>query len=236
MKKIFFILFIASFQISIAQASADFFNKANTFFSNHIVNGKVNYKNIKANPKALNALMETVANTKVNTTNDKNYKAFYINAYNLAVIKGIVDNYPTKSPLNIGGFFDRKKHNIAGENITLNDLENKKLRAVYPKEARFHFVLVCAGLGCPPIINSAYTPNKLESQLKKQTQTAMDNPKFIRVKENNVKISQIFEWYKKDFTQYGSLVEFINLYRTKKLPTNIKTGFYDYDWSLNDIK
>ena len=95
---------------------------------------------------------------------------------------------------------------------------------------------MCAGLGCPPIINKAYKPATLESQLQKQTVLAMDNPKFIRVNGSKVKISQIFEWYKKDFTQFGSLVEFINKYKTVKLPAKSKTSFYTYDWALNDIK
>jgi len=236
MKKILLILSLISFQIGFSQASADFFNKADTFFKTYVTQGKVKYAAIKANPASLNDLVGIIANTSVSTSDAKNYQAFYINAYNISVIKGIVDNYPTKSPLNIGGFFDAKKHNVAGNKITLNDIENKKLRAVYPKEARYHFVLVCAGLGCPPIINKAYKPETLEKQLLKQTVLAMDNPKFIRVEEKKVKISQIFEWYKKDFTQYGSLVEFINKYKTEKLPANSKTGYYTYDWTLNDAK
>jgi len=120
--------------------------------------------------------------------------------------------------------------------MTLNDIENKMLRKVYPKEARFHFALVCAGLGCPPIINAAYKPATLEKQLQRQTTLAMDNPKFIRVNGSKVKISQIFEWYKGDFTQFGSFVEFINKYKTEKLPAGSKTSFYPYDWTLNDAK
>lgn len=236
MKKIFLLLFIISFQISFSQANNDFFEKANTFFETYVTQGKVKYADIKASPATLNDLVTIIANTKVNASDAKNYQAFYINAYNISTIKGIVDNYPTKSPLNIGGFFDGKKHNVAGNKITLNDIENKKLRAIFPKEARFHFVLVCAGLGCPPIINKAYKPATLEKQLQKQTIIAMDNPKFIRVGEKKVKISQIFEWYTKDFTQYGSLVEYINKYRTEKLPAKTKTSFYTYDWTLNAAK
>lgn len=96
-------------------------------------------------------------------------------------------------------------------------MEHKMLRAVFPKEPRFHFVLVCAGLGCPPIINEAYIPNMLEDQLQIQAQIAINNPNFIMVNKNKVKLSQIFEWYKGDFTQDGkSLVDFINLYRKRK--------------------
>lgn len=236
MKKIFALLSLVCFQFGFSQVSSTFFDDADQFFKSNITNGKVQYSKIKANPEKLNSLLETIGSTTVSSSNASEYQSFYINAYNLSVIKGIVNKYPVAKPTNIPGFFDAKKFNIAGKKMTLNDIENKMLRKVYPKEARFHFALVCAGLGCPPIINKAYKPATLEKQLQKQTVLAMDNPKFIKVNGGKVKISQIFEWYKGDFTQYGSFVEFINKYRTEKLPAKSKTSFYPYDWTLNDAK
>ena len=125
---------------------------------------------------------------------------------------------------------------MGGENITLNDIENKLLRANFPEEARFHFVLVCAGLGCPPIIASAYMPDTLDTQLEQQTVKALNDPDFIRVKNNKVGVSQIFEWYKSDFEQHGGIVDFINRYRKSKLPEKSKISFYPYDWTLNEVK
>ncbi|MEM7381766.1 MAG: DUF547 domain-containing protein [Bacteroidota bacterium] len=123
----------------------------------------------------------------------------------------------------------------SGTSTTLNDLENKLLRAKFPKEPRFHFVLVCAGLGCPPIISQAYLPNTLDAQLQTQTKKALNDPNFIRVNKNKVKISQIFEWYNEDFVQDGNnLVSFINTYKEDKLPEKAKVSYYTYDWTLND--
>ncbi len=142
-----------------------------------------------------------------------------------------------KSPLDKSGFFDIKKHEIGGELITLNDIEHKLLRASFPKEPRFHFVLVCAGLGCPPIINKAYMPSTLDAQLEQQTILALNDPLFIRVNKNKVRISQIFKWYKSDFTkEVNSLVDFINQYRTEKLPERAQVSFYTYNWALNENK
>ncbi|MEM6360586.1 MAG: DUF547 domain-containing protein, partial [Bacteroidota bacterium] len=46
--------------------------------------------------------------------------AFFVNAYNLIVIYQVAKFYPLKSPLDRSGFFDRVKHTVAGESITLN--------------------------------------------------------------------------------------------------------------------
>lgn len=220
-----------------AQHEAEFFIKADTFFQTYVKEGKVDYKSIVRNPASLNVLLDVAQKINISKDNAMDYQAFWINGYNLLVIKSIVDNYPIRSPLDKGGFFDIKKHEIGGGLITLNDIEHKMLRAVFPKEPRFHFVLVCAGLGCPPIINNAYLPKTLDAQLEKQTKLALNDPEFIQVNKNKVKISQIFQWYKSDFTKEGrSLVDFINQFRTEKLPERAQVTFYSYNWALNEYR
>ncbi|MEM6377537.1 MAG: DUF547 domain-containing protein, partial [Bacteroidota bacterium] len=164
-------------------------------------------------------------------------QAFYINAYNLLVIEGAASNYPLKSVLDIGGFFDAKKKTVAGKKMTLNQLEKDRLLKVY-KDARFHFVLVCGAIGCPPITNFAYRPETLEQQLATQTRKALNDPSFIRVDNSakTVKLSQIFEWYPGDFGgSKSSAIEFINRYRNTAIPSDYKISFYTYDWTVNAI-
>ncbi|MDY8134775.1 DUF547 domain-containing protein [Aquimarina sp. 2201CG5-10] len=236
MKKILIIIIAFSVQFGFSQGTTDFFAKADTFFKTYVSKGRVDYKSLKNDPSSLNELLDIASKISVSKSKPKTYQAFYINAYNLAVIKGIINKYPTKSPLNIKGFFDKKTYSLGGKTTTLNDLENKILRKNYPNEARFHFVLVCAGLGCPPIIPEAYKPSKLEAQLQRQAVKALNNPGFIKVKGNKVQLSQIFEWYKEDFTRKGSEIEYINQFRKEKLPSKAKISYYPYDWSLNQQK
>ncbi|ADV48272.1 protein of unknown function DUF547 [Cellulophaga algicola DSM 14237] len=236
-KSVFIVFFLIGINLVFSQKTTEFMYKSDAFFKMYVVNGKLRYEAIKNNKEDLLVLKNMISTLSVSKSNTLEYQAFWINAYNISVIDGVVANYPLKSPLDVGGFFDKITYTISGKNITLNDIENKKLRAEFPKEARFHFVLVCAGLGCPPIINGAYMPSKLNSQLTQQTKKALNNPSFIVVEKDKVKISQLFEWYKKDFTQNNtSLIDFINTYKTEKLPENAKMSYYPYDWNLNDIK
>lgn len=229
-------LILGVFSVVNAQEVAQYTKKADAFFKTYVKNGLVDYKAIKNNKSSLEELIKLGEGISVSENDKLNYQSFWINAYNVNVIKGIVDNFPINSPLDIKGFFDQTKYTVGGKYTTLNDIENKLLRAVFPKEARFHFVLVCAGLGCPPIIAEAYTPNMLESQLQKQTELALNNPDFIRVKGKKVQISQIFEWYKGDFTQDGNEVDFINKFRKEPLPAKAKVSYYQYNWKLNITK
>ncbi|KAA1243863.1 DUF547 domain-containing protein [Aquimarina sp. RZ0] len=236
MKKLLIIATFLAVSAGFSQSTADFFTKSDAFFKKHVTKGRVDYATIKSSPAALDELLKQAATISVSKSDPKTYQAFYINAYNLAVIKGVINKFPTKSPLNIKGFFDKKTYTLGGKTTTLNDLENKILRKNFPKEARFHFVLVCAGLGCPPIISESYKPATLEKQLQRQATIALNNPNFIKVKGKKVQLSQIFEWYKGDFTQNGSEIDYINQFRKEKIPTNAKVSYYSYNWSLNVIK
>jgi hypothetical protein len=235
MKKSFLVFFVATF-LSIlgsnAQSTSQFFDEADSFFQTYVSSGTIDYNAISQNPEKLNSVLAIAKGISVSTSEAKTYQAFWINAYNLAVIKGIIDHYPIKSPLDKKGFFDKLKFDLGGTSITLNDIENKKLRAKFD-EPRFHFVLVCGAKGCPPIIAKAYTPANLEATLQAQTVKALNNPNFIKVKGNKVAFSEIFKWYKEDFVKNGDEIDFLNKYRKEAVPSNEKVTYYAYDLRLN---
>ncbi|TLP82738.1 DUF547 domain-containing protein [Maribacter sp. ACAM166] len=231
--KIVVLVFFLGISIAKAQQMDAYFNATDAFLKTHVSNGKVDYKVIVEQPAQLNALVDMAKNINVMEGKPNEYQAFWINTYNLLVIKGIVDNYPLKSPLDVDGFFDKKQYNVGDKTTTLNGIENELLRFKFPNEPRFHFVLVCAGLGCPPIIDEVYAPELLETQLQRQTAKALNDSNFIRVEGNTANVSKIFEWYKSDFENAGGIIAFINKFRTSRLPAAIQLGYYPYDWTLN---
>ncbi len=226
------LLLISAFVFS-QNKTEPFFDEADTFFNQYVINGKVDYAAIKKNPEILNSLLAKAKAIRVDQSNAKTYQAFWINAYNIGTIKGVVNNFPLKSVMDVDGFFDKTTYDIGGKSVTLNDIENKMLRAEF-NEPRFHFVLVCAALSCPPIIPKAYRPETLEKQLQEQTVKALNNPEFVKIKEKEVLFSKIMDWYNEDFTRNGqTLIQFTNKYRKEKISEDCKEGFYEYDWRLN---
>ena len=223
--------------LGFAQNTADFFKASDAFFATYVKDGRVNYKAVKKNAAGLDEILASTNSINVDKSDANTYQAYWINIYNLSVIKGIVKKYPVKSPLDIKGFFDKTKHSVGGKKITLNDIEHKLLRGNF-NDARFHFVLVCAGLGCPPIIAEAYMPNTLDKQLDRQTRIALNNDNFIKVnaKKKRVQLSEIMKWYKEDFTQNGNEIDFINKYRKEKIAEKSKISYYTYNWKLNQTK
>ncbi len=121
--------------------------------------------------------------------------------------------------------------------MTLDQIEKKLLFSNYPEEARFHFVLVCAAKGCPPIIAKAYRPETLESQLQEQTSKAMNSKDFIKVEKGKVLFSELMKWYQQDFiSDDRNLIDYANKYRKTAIPRSLKIDFYNYNWELNEFK
>lgn len=210
-----------------------FFQEANDFFGKNVKNGKVNYAGIKSNPKQLNDLVELAMTS--NPSSGNTYKAFYINTYNIMTIKGIVDAYPISSPLDVNGFFDAKKYNVAGEMLTLNDIENNKLRKQF-NDARIHFVVVCGARSCPPIINQAYTASNVNSLMTRQAKSAVNADFFVKVDDTakEVAVSMIMKWYKEDFVKDGQTeIDYLNKYRKIQIPTDYTLKYQEYNWKVN---
>ncbi|MFY0600177.1 MAG: DUF547 domain-containing protein [Cyclobacteriaceae bacterium] len=230
-------LLIISFLLAAVVAkSQSFFEASDEFFSKYVEGGSVKYSQIKENPEALEQLVDEIANH--NLSNKKvtaDYmKAFYINAYNILVIKQVVDRYPVFGPLKVKGFFDDIKNNIMGENLSLNELEKGTLFKQYP-DARLHFVLVCGAKGCPPLASYAFKPENLDSALEERTKEVLNLDWFIQPTKKGFDVSQIFSWYKNDFVQAsGSVADYLNKYRGDASGGKQRIGFYEYDWSLNE--
>jgi len=205
------------------------------FFEQNVSANLIHYKKLENNKNFQN-LVEKVATFNHSDLEENEKIAFYINAYNIMVIKGIMDRYPMASTNNVNGFFTQTKHTIGREVITLNSLEHDVLFKYY-HDVRYHFVLVCGAKGCPPIIPQAYRPETLNQQLDRQTRKAINDPLFTKVNtdKKTVALSQIFRWYAKDFNSEKNLINFLNQYRDQAIPKDYKTTYYPYDWSLNSI-
>lgn len=226
---------ILAYGLSFANIS-EFTESTDELLGSNVKDGLVDYQALSSNPDQIKQLYDEVGSISLEDASEAEKKAFYINAYNIITIYQIIQNYPVKSPMDISGFFDKKKHQVAGESLTLNELEKERLLKNH-FDARAHFVLVCAALSCPPLADFAYQAGQLDEQIEEKTRQALNNPEFIQVKpdQKKVLVSKIFDWYQGDFTKdHASVLAYINQYRDEKIPDSYQVDYYEYDWSLND--
>ncbi len=128
--------------------------------------------------------------------------AYWINAYNALVLKGVVDGYPVSRVDELGGldaFFRQRTSLVGGEYLTLAQLENEIIRPQY-QNPRMHFALNCAALSCPPLLNHAFTAEGLDSLLDAQTRSFAADPRQVRfdLAGNKLYLSRLLPWYAED--------------------------------------
>lgn len=208
----------------------------NDLLKKHVdIEGNVNYLDFKNDSLDLETYLAHLSQNIPSDSWDKNEKlAYYINLYNAATVKLIVDNYPTKSIKDIPNQWKKKWISLGNGITSLNDIEHEVLRKM--NEPRIHFAINCASYSCPKLLNTAFTAQNMERLLSKATIDFINDKKRNRFENGVAQLSRIFKWYKSDFTKKTSLVEYINTYLENPTSKNTKVEYLDYDWSLNEAK
>ncbi len=219
--------------------------------------GEVDYAALKANRKDLDAYVQMLGESSPANRSDlfptkAHELAYWMNAYNAFVMRGVVENYPTRSVRDLGvlyGFFRRNDYTAGGVELSLRHLENEILRKKY-HEPRIHFAIVCASISCPRLSRDAFTAENFEEQLTRLARQYVNEHRNVMIGPgaNEVTLSAIFDWYKKDFEDADSfrsrkqtVLDFVRRYasgeKRRRLDglKNPRIIYYDYDWSINDL-
>jgi hypothetical protein len=198
--------------------------------------GDVDYKSFKKDHGKLLGYISILSKVSVDdhfqTLSKEDHLAFWINAYNALTIDLILRNYPVKSIKEINNPWKQRLWEFGKNNYNLDEIEHEILRNM--NEPRIHFAIVCASYSCPKLQNEAFTAEKLDQQLTKVTKEFLADTNRNQISENSIKISKIFDWFSKDFTKNGSLIDFLNLYTEVNISPNAKKRYKDYNWALND--
>ncbi|MBT9187437.1 DUF547 domain-containing protein [Zobellia russellii] len=208
----------------------------NTLLKKHVdLTGNVDYKAFKADQATLTAYLDYLAHSvpSENWAKEEGL-AYYINLYNAATVQLILNNYPTKSIKDIKDPWGKEWVKIGDESYSLGDIEHKILRKM--DEPRIHFAINCASFSCPKLLTEAYTAQKLENQLQQASKDFVNDPTRNIISKEKLQLSNIFKWYKKDFTENGNLIDYIKNYSHTDIDQKANIKYLTYDWSLNEKK
>lgn len=164
---------------------------------------------------------------------DAERKAFWINLYNIAVVKMVIDNPFIKDSRSIA--WDLPAITLGGKSYSLNQIQNDQLWQF--GDPRVLFALSRGSVSGPDLRAEAYTAEKLDQQLDEQTQRFLvgsGKGVFIEKGTKTAYVSAIFNWYKRDFDTEGGVAEFIKKYSATDI-RSYKLAYLYYDGGLNSI-
>ncbi|HAT64388.1 MAG TPA: DUF547 domain-containing protein [Flavobacteriaceae bacterium] len=199
-------------------------------------NGLVDYKGFLKDRSQLDSYLKMLSeNVPTEAWSVQELLAYYINTYNAYTVDLILDNYPVKSIKDISGAWTKAIVPIGDKTLSLGGIENGILRKM--NEPRIHFAINCASFSCPDLLNEAFTADKIDAQLDKVTRSFINGPKND-IGITHLKLSKIFDWYKKDYVINGKndVIAYVNAYLFKKIKINPNATitYFEYDWDLNE--
>ncbi len=193
---------------------------------------------------------------------DDQKRAFWINLYNAIVIHGIVELGVERSVKEIPDFFSMIGYRIGDLLFSPDAMEHGLLRAnarppyrirpffrgkdprlgfaLTSVDPRVHFALVCGSRSCAPI--RFYEADSIDEQLDTAAKSFVNSSEVLVLPEKNkVVLSQIFDWYERDFGGKKGVRQFLLRYLDEDEKRSFiehgwretKVEYLFYDWDLN---
>jgi hypothetical protein len=177
--------------------------------------------------------------------------AYWLNFYNALTLLVVVEHYPIASIRDIdispglfsNGPWGKKLVTVNGEALSLDDIEHRILRPIW-QDARIHYAVNCASIGCPNLQPEPFTAERLERMLEAGADAYVNHPRGIAMVARSflpdqLTASSIYDWFRADFgDSVEGVLAHLRCYArggTATLLADVETiDAYRYDWALND--
>lgn len=175
--------------------------------------------------------------------------AYWVNLYNAGALLLAAEAWRDgqETVLRIPGGFQRKLVEVAGERLSLDDVEHAKVRRFH--DPRVHAALVCGAVSCPTLRHEPYTEEMLEKQLDDQMRHFLASGALSANTDRGlVSLSRVFLWFGGDFVRphrmptllpaskqavLASLTQWMDSDQAAWIESaRPKVEFQPYDWGL----
>ena len=226
--------------VGVVQAKLPDYDTLDEILGRNVRNGFVDYDGIAAEPR-LGEFIEQLGNTHLDDLTSADARlAFYINAYNILAIQGILDGQSPSGRRGRKKFFQQQKFDLLGEQVSLDTLEHERIHIL--DEPRIRFAIVCASISCPRLSSRAYRAEELNVQLHEAAKRFINDPTRNRFDpERRIAfLSKIFDWHKDEFIAAGGSLQRYLARFIADAPVEdtlrqeeFEVRFVEYDWNLN---
>lgn len=231
----------------------------------YVRDGFVYYRALRLERGVLDRYVASLENGLGSSASRDEQVAFWLNAYNALVLRTVIDHYPieprvddlpSNSIRQIPGAFDRTSHRVAGQSVTLDQIEQSILPAF--GDPRVFLALGRAAVSSPRLRSEAFDAARLEGQLDEAARECTADTQCLRVSQadNRVEINAIFSWREKAFVDaYADRADpmfsrrspieravlaltapgLLRMEHAFVSANTFEVHFLPFDWALNDL-
>jgi hypothetical protein len=202
---------------------------------------RFNYEAVeKSDRRLLNDYLDALQAIDPHRLSRAEQLAYWINFYNALTVHVVLEEYPVESIRSIRfltslfGPWDKNLVKVKNQNLSLNDIEHQILRPIW-KDPRIHFAVNCASIGCPNLIDRAFSAANSDELMEAAASDFINHSRGVEIDGEQLRLSSIFDWYGEDFgTSESEIMDYIRRYRRSSDEIDNITSFeYQYDWALN---
>lgn len=195
--------------------------------------------------KSLQAYLEQLTEQDPRQLRKAEQLAYWVNLYNALTVEVVLRNPGKSSIRDMGeGFFSSgpwgdKLIEIAGEMLSLDDIEHRILRPIW-RDHRIHFAVNCASISCPNLALVPYTSDNVEQMFSAAEKSYINHPRGVSFDDRGrLNLSKIFSWYRGDFAKdEAELLRYLGTQHATladRLREHTGPVRYNYNWNLNSV-
>jgi len=195
----------------------------------------------KADRKVLDNYLDLLQSVDTAKLSKNEQLAYWINFYNALTAQVVLEEYPVDSIRKIRflaspfGPWDKNLVKVQGRKLSLNDIEHGILRPIW-KDPRIHFAVNCASIGCPNLVDEAFTASNADELMEEAAKDFINHARGVEIKGETLVLSSIFDWYGSDFgSNEAEIVAYISKFFDGDIEQlkRLSKYKYQYDWNLN---
>lgn len=209
---------------------------------------RVRYAAVTAGDHALlGEYVDGLAATAVTRLAPIEQLAFWLNLYNALTVRAVLDHYPVASIKDAtyggragSGPWRQPLATVEGRPLSLDDIEHGIVRPVFG-DARIHYGVNCAALGCPSLLPEPFTAATLDRRLDGAARTFVGDPRGVAFTTGGgVTASSIYNWFQADFGgSEATVLDHLRGFAAGEVAARLAAARgidrYAYDWGLNDV-
>lgn len=173
----------------------------------------VDYEGLKKSPLLKESMREIAHISPEKMIDDKERLSYWLNVYNLIVIKEICDRFPIKDIQTLGNDPTRRKFTVGGEKLSMQAVKIDKIEPMFNDNFPEEIFLMCGGaIGNPSILDHPVSPETMDKDMKESAYRWIIEPTnaaFDRYKDT-FDIGPYLQWHEHLFDKrYGSAIDFV---------------------------
>ena len=202
--------------------------------------GRVAYRSIALfDGERLDRALEALAAADLAGRSRDEIVAFWLNAYNLAVVAAIVNGERPETLRGRARLYSWYRVDVAGTPRTIDSIGGELARFA-AEDPRVRLALCNGARGGPRLAAKPYGPETLAKELARSARAFVRDPLRNRIDAEPPALSPVFRWYRNEFErEAGTLVAYVAALAPRAVrprllePPGREPEFLPFDWRLN---